>query len=197
MALLTQSPSISSSNGRLFTVADVDKMPRDLPSGPVDYELDNGRIITMSPPSRVHGVLQVRIGAALISFGDRQGHGQTMVESGIVLWRNPDRLVGPDVAFFSQKSFPLQESSEGYLETIPDIVFEVYSKNDTDAELRHKVADYLAAGVKQVFTVEPDRRTITRHRVGTPASVLSENDVLSLDEIIPGFALALSDFFRV
>ena len=35
---------------RLFTVADLAALPDELPSGPVHYELDNGRLITMPPP---------------------------------------------------------------------------------------------------------------------------------------------------
>ena len=40
---------------------------------------------------------------------------------------------------------PQKLSSEGYLETIPDLVAEVRSKNDTMAELERKAGEYLAA----------------------------------------------------
>jgi Uma2 family endonuclease len=195
MALFTTSPNLSPSPGRLFTIADVARMPRELPSGPVDYELDNGTLVTMSPTGRIHGVVQGRLAAALIATGDQRGFGQTMVEVGVILWRKPDRLVGPDVAFLLKDSFPLRESAEGYLETIPDIVFEVRSKNYTVAEMRHKVNDYLAAGVKQVFVVDTDDKQVTLHRVGTPEVLLGEQDVLHLD-VIPGFALSLAELFR-
>src|SRR5207244_2673377 len=138
-------------NGRLvsepFTIADVAEMPRDLPSGPVDYELDRGVLVIMSPTGRRHGVVQGRISALLISLGDARGLGETAVETGVILWSDPDRLVGPNVAFWSKASFPLRESSEGYVETIPDVVFEVRSKNDTHSSVNQKVADYLKAGV--------------------------------------------------
>ncbi|HEY2882719.1 MAG TPA: Uma2 family endonuclease [Pirellulales bacterium] len=196
MATVITSSANTPPNGRLFTIADVDKMPRQLPSGPVDYELDNGRIVTMSPTGNRHSAMQTRLSKALANQGDDQGFGETRVEVGVILWRNPDRLVGPDVAFFPKKLFPLKESVEGYLETIPDLVFEVRSKNDTEAELRQKVADYLAAGVKQIFTVEPETKTIGMHRLGQTVVVLGESDLLKLDEIIPGFTLSLAELFR-
>jgi Uma2 family endonuclease len=195
MALFTASPSFSPTSGRLFTIADVARMPRELPSGPVDYELDNGALVTMSPTGNRHSALQTRLSKILSTQGDDCGFGETRVEVGVILRRNPDRLVGPDVAFFSKDSFPLRESAEGYLETIPDIVFEVRSKNDTTAELRHKVNDYLAAGVKEVFVVDTDDKQVVLHRVGTPEVVHGEQDVLHL-EVIPGFALSLAELFR-
>jgi Uma2 family endonuclease len=187
-------------NGRLvsgmFTIADVAVMPRDLPSGPVDYELNNGVLTIMSPTGRRHGVVQSRIAAVLTSLGDDRGLGETAVETGIILWRGPDRLVGPDVAYWSKASFPLRESSEGYVETIPDLIFEVRSKNDTNAEIQHKVADYLAAGVKHVLVVDPEVNTIALHRVGGPATMFGKRDMLRLDDLIPGCSISLSDLFR-
>jgi Uma2 family endonuclease len=196
MATVTTSSASTPPNGRLFTIADVDKLPRELPSGPVDYELDNGRIVTMSPTGNRHSAVQTRISSELVDHGDKKGLGETRVEVGVVLWRNPDRLVGPDVAFFSKKSFPLNESVEGYLETIPELVFEVRSKNDTEAEIRRKVADYLAAGVKQVFNVDPETKTISLHRVGQALVMLGETDILKLDETIPDCSLSLAELFR-
>jgi Uma2 family endonuclease len=195
MALFTTSPSFSPASGRPFTIADIARMPRELPSGPVDYELDNGALVTMSPTGNRHSSIQTRIASTLVFYGDRHDFGETRVEVGVVLWRSPDRLVGPDVAFFSKDLFPLRESTEGYLETIPDIVFEVRGKNDTVAEMRHKVNDYLAAGVKQVFVVDTDDKQVVLHRVGTPEVVHGEQDVLHLD-VIPGFALSLAELFR-
>ncbi len=195
MALFTTSPSLLPSSGRPFTIADVARMPRELPSGPVDYELDNGALVTMSPTGNRHSALQTRLSKILAIQGDDREFGETRVEVGVILWRNPDRLVGSDVAFFSKDLFPPRESAEGYLETIPDIVFEACSKNDTAAELRHKVNDYLAAGVKQVFVVDTDDKQVVLHRVGTPEVVLREQDALHLD-VIPGFALSLAELFR-
>ena len=70
-------------------------------------------------------------------------------------WRNPDRLVGADAVFIANSSLPIRESSEGYLETIPDLVVEVRSKNDTLPAVQRKVDDYLTAGVKVVWVVDP------------------------------------------
>lgn len=187
-------------DGRLvsepFTIADVAVMPRDLPSGPVDYELENGELVIMSPTGRRHGVVQGRISALLISLGDERGLGETAVETGIILRRNPDRLVGPDVSFWLKKSFPLRETPEGYVETIPDLLFEVRSKNDTQAEIDEKVADYLKYGVKHVFVADPVAATVIRHFPDKAPVTFGEGDVLDLTNVLPDLIISPVELFR-
>ena len=114
----------------------------------------------MAPPGDEHGAVELNIAAALHTQGQLQGHGKARCgEVGIVLRRNPDRVVGADAVFIATVSLPLQLSPEGYLETIPDLVVEVVSKNDTRAYTRRKVEDYLAAGVRLIWVADPLRRS--------------------------------------
>src|SRR5690349_251333 len=133
---------------RLLTVADLAALPNELPSGPVKYELDDGKLVLMAPPGGEHGRVQHRVGWVLAHYAERLGLGEAFGEVGIILRRNPDRLVGPDAAFVATRSLPVRLSSEGYLETIPELVVEVRSKNDTVPELREKIDEYLEAGVR-------------------------------------------------
>src|SRR4051794_19886471 len=61
---------------RPLTAADLAAMPKELPSGPVDFELDHGRLVQMSPPGRRHGKLQGRIVREFINQGEANGHGE-------------------------------------------------------------------------------------------------------------------------
>src|SRR5438874_944413 len=145
---------------RLFTVADLEALPSELPTGPILYELDNGRLIAMPPPGDLHGAYELNIGAALKYQGERRGFGKARSgEVGVILRRNPDRVVGTDALFIATASLPIRRSPEGYLETIPDLAVEVRSKNDSRPYLERKVADYLAAGVKVVWLADPTTRT--------------------------------------
>ena len=181
---------------RLLTVADVAAMPTQLPSGPVDYELDNGRLVLMSPTGRRHGQIQSAIASALYSQGKQAGHGEAYVETGVILWRNPDRMVGPDASFVTNRSLPARESAEGFLETIPELVIEVRSKNDTAAEVDEKVADFLKAGVAIVWVVEPATETVVEYRSGQPIKTLGKADELLCEDVIPGFRLSLIELFK-
>ena len=193
---LTHAPSRSRrpQPERLFTVADLARLPDELPSGPVRYELDRGRLVVLAPPGSDHCVVELGFAAALRYLGHNRGHGTAMCgDVGIVLWRNPDRVVGADAAFVVTASLPLRLSPEGYLETIPDLVVEVVSKNDSRPYVRGKVEDYLAAGVRVVWVADPKRRTVTVHRAGQDPEILGEDQELTIEELIPGFRLSVRE----
>lgn len=150
----------------------------------------------MSPTGRRHGQVQSAIASALHIQGQLAGHGEAYVETGVVLWRNPDRVVGPDASFLCSRSLPARESAEGFLETIPELVVEVLSKNDTDTQVALKVADYVKAGVTIVWVVDPAGASVVEHRAGKPSKTWGDNDSLTCDDLIPGFRLPLSELFR-
>ena len=195
LATLPPSARPLPANQRLLTCADVAQMPESLPTGDVRYELDNGRLVVLPPPGDVHSAIQAKVGGEFYLQGERPGHGKARVESGIVLWRNPDRLVGADAAFIAAAALPLRVTREGYLETIPDLVVEIRSRNDTMAELAAKAEDYLTAGVRIVWLVDPQSRTVVVRRGRAPAETLDDAGVLDGGDVIPGFRLPLAALF--
>jgi len=180
---------------RLLTAADLAMFPTDLPSGQVDYELINGRLMMMVPPGDIHGSIQAEFATELVLQAKRRGLGAVRTEVGIVLWRNPDCVVGADVAYLAATSLPPRRSPEGYLETIPDLVVEIRSKNDTLTYVERKIADYLKAGVRLAIVIDPDARTAALHRPNQPVALLAVTDDLTCEDIIPGFRLPLANLF--
>jgi Uma2 family endonuclease len=181
---------------RLLTIADVAALPETLPSGPVCYELNNGRLVIMPPAGDGHGGMELKLAAAMLYQGEYRNLGKARCgEVGIILWREPDRLVGADAAFIANRSLPIRVSKEGYLETIPDLVAEIRSKNDTAQQVADKVADYLRAGVKVVWIADPKKRIVTEHRPGVASKVYQETDTLTVEDIIPGFQFPVRNVF--
>jgi Uma2 family endonuclease len=178
---------------RLLTIADVDKLPRSLPSGDVDYELHHGRLVVMAPPGDVHARRQARFVSYLFIHGEQQGHGEVRGDVAVVLRRYPDHLRGPDVAFLTSSQLPPHVSPEGYLVTIPELVVEVRSKNDTQPEIDEKVNDYLAAGAVLVWVADPDARTVTAYQSNQAPVVFAATDTLTALPVIPGFAVPVAD----
>jgi Uma2 family endonuclease len=181
---------------RLLTVADLAALPDELPSGPVKYELDQGRLVAlMSPPGEMHGAHQATIVTLLKLLGERAGHGKALGEVAIILRRNPDRVFAPDAAFIASRSLPVRTSPEGYLETIPELVVEVRSKNDGVAAIRAKADLYLKAGVRLVWVIDPNRKTVGIYRKRQKARELRVGDALTAEGVIPGFRVAVAEHF--
>jgi Uma2 family endonuclease len=177
---------------RLFTVADLAVLPSELPSGPVVYELHHGRLITMPPPGDVHGAVEGNLIAALKVQGEYRGLGKARSgDVGIVLARNPDHVLGADAVFIAHASLPIRRSAEGYLETIPELVVEVRSKNDSVPALQRKAEQYLTAGTRVVWVADPVARNVTEYRKDTEPRVYCEDDTLTVEDVIPGFQLSV------
>jgi Uma2 family endonuclease len=184
------------SPGWRFTAADLAVFPTQLPSGDVDYELDQGRLVLMVPPGHPHGLVQVRIASKFAIQGEEAGFGQAVTDEAVVVSRNPDTVLSPDVAFIAKSKLPVRVTREGYLETIPDVVVEIRSKNDSRAELERKTETYLSAGVSLVLIADPEAKTIVAYRAGAEPRVYLEADMVELDEPIPGFRMGVKEMFR-
>ncbi|HEX3602190.1 MAG TPA: Uma2 family endonuclease [Lacipirellulaceae bacterium] len=200
MAIAESEPLLEpfDSCSRLFTVADLELLPTDLPSGPIDFELDNGRLVLiMVPPGDIHGAAQSNIVTELKVQRESKGYGKARTEVGVVLWRNPDRVVTPDVLFVAKKSLPIRTSAEGYLETIPELVVEIRSKNDSLKYVERKVQHYLKAGVEVVWVADPASMTVTAHTLTGEPAAYAEQDTLQLPDHIGGFSMTVADVFRV
>lgn len=78
----------------------------------------------------------------------------------------------------------------------PELAVEVLSPGNTRAETARKVREYVRAGVRLVWLVDPRKQTV---RVVTPPgrSVrLAENDTLDGGDVLPGFAIGVKDVFE-
>ncbi len=110
-------------------------------------ELIDGEIIPMSPAGGVHGWIESTLGRALGTFVEERDLGWVMGgEVGIYTRRNPDRVRGADVAFWSHERLP-EGPPPGFLDVVPELVVEVISPTDRWRDIREKIEEYFAIGV--------------------------------------------------
>jgi Uma2 family endonuclease len=179
----------------LFTESDLARLPDQVNGRAVLYELHHGRLRIMPPPGDIHGALESNLTHALKN-AEIAGHGRARCgEVGIVLGRDPDHILGADVVFVTNARLPIRRSTEGYLETIPELICEVRSKNDTLAALARKAGEYLAAGTVLVWVIDPIGRRVFAHRAAG-AEEIAEDGFLVCEDIIPGFRFAVRDALR-
>ena len=185
MAVVDASP-------RLLTAGDLLR----LSSQGVRGELIRGVLSETMPTGRAHGRVVANLVAELRTFAKPRRLGiLTASDSGVWLERDPDTVREPDIAFFSAETSPLEEWVHGYAEVAPDLVVEVGSPGNSRRELNDKALMWLSFGVRLVWVVHPDTRTVDAHRTNRPVVTLSGNQALDGLDILPGFTCPVHEIF--
>jgi Uma2 family endonuclease len=69
------------------------------------------------------------------------------------------------------------------------------SPSDTVLDVDEKVEQWLAAGARIVWVLNPRQRSVKVHREGQPVRILSIEDALDGEEVVPGFRYPIADLF--
>ena len=77
----------------------------------------------------------------------------------------------------------------------PDLAVEVLSPNDRASEVLAKVADWLEAGCRSVWVVDPETKTIAIYAPTAQVRVLHLCDTLTDDSVLPGFRVEIQNIF--
>lgn len=140
------------------------------------------------------GALAADIGILLGSAVLEQRLGKLYAATGFHVAGDPDTVLGPDVAFIAASRVPVR-GKPGWVRVIPDLVAEVVSSGDRPQEAAEKIQMWLDAGVRMVLALYPPRRVVEVYRPGEPVRVLRDDDTLEGGDVVPGFALAVSELF--
>jgi Uma2 family endonuclease len=182
----------------MHVVADRIYMPEDLLSMPDgnNYELVDGHLV-----ERNKSQLSVWVGGRLHRFVD------AFVDDHALGWTwpadlgyecfpdRPNTVRKPDLSFVRMERMPEGPTSEGYMHIAPDLVAEVVSPNDLWREVQAKLHEYLALGVRLVWVIDPEARTMYLHRQDGTVSRLREGDEISGEDVIPGFRCEAASIF--
>jgi len=155
-------------------------------------ELVRGVLVVREPAGYQHGDVAMRLAVAIFAHVEARGLGRVFAaETGFTLARNPDTVRAPDVAFISASRLP-DPPPRGFAELAPDLAVEVLSPDDRPGEVLAKVADWLNAGARLVWVVDPVRVVARVYRADGSESVLGETDALRGEDLLPGFEYPLS-----
>lgn len=127
-------------------------------------ELVAGRLIVREPAGFRHGRVTAQLAARLSRYVAERDLGVVLNgDPGFILRREPDTVRAPDIAFISRERLPDPEPV-AYAEFAPDLAVEVLSLGDRPGETLAKVADWLNAGSRMVWVVDPGRRQVRVYR---------------------------------
>jgi Uma2 family endonuclease len=102
----------------------------------------------------------------------------------------------PDVAFTSWERLPGRRMHQEPIPHLaPDLAVEVLSQSNTIGEMKRKRHDYFSAGARLVWLADPLTRTVDVYSSEDQFRRLTEADVLDGGGVLPGFQLAVRDWF--
>ncbi len=158
------------------------------------YELVDGEVVELAPLNDEHGEIASNVDTAFNIYSRLRGIGRARVETGYTLRSGPDVVRLPDVSFVLQPR--VEGRGQGFPSGAPDIAVEVVSPSDAAADVARKVAEYLAAGSQRVWVVYPSVRQVFIHRADGSVHSYGGDNVITDEELLPGFSLPLSEIFE-
>lgn len=176
---------------KLITAEEFAEMPD--PEDGSKQELVRGEIVTMPPTKQSHGLVQAQIVWLLKNAVMPNRLGWVGSESGVITERDPDTVRGPDVYFFKRSRFP--ERPSGWTDGAPDLAVEILSPSNRRNEMRAKVAEYLTAGSKIVWVVDPESKTMMVYTGNLRGVELGESDIVTGGDVLPEFSCKIDEFF--
>jgi Uma2 family endonuclease len=174
--------------------------PEDLLTMPdaVSYELVNGELVERNMGWKSS---EIGVDVAFLLKAHCKAHGLGWVVGADASYQcypdAPKKVRKPDVSFIRLDRMPAEEKPEGHCRIAPDLAVEVVSPNDLFYKVEDKVEEYLTAGVRLVWVVNPPTRTVHVYRADGTTTKLREADELSGEDVVPGFRCRVSELFAV
>jgi Uma2 family endonuclease len=169
---------------------------KQLPDDGKRYELIDGELREMVPTVNWHGEVESNLTALLHMYV--RSHGLGRVSCGEVMYivrRHPDRVRAADIAFLCQERVSSLEARQHIMEITPDLVVEILSTHDTIAAISDRIDDWLGAGVRLLWIVDPFRRTVTIYQPERDPTLLGAHATLEGEAVLPGFRCPVAEMF--
>jgi Uma2 family endonuclease len=157
-------------------------------------ELVRVELIEMPPASGRHACLVARLIRWVDQYTTDRMLGEVGTQWGFILARDPDIVRGPDVAFVAAARL-IGAGSEGFFAGAPDLAGEVLSPTDRASEVQAKTREYVAAGARLVWIIDPQTQTVTVHRPSGDAHVYAGDDQVTGEDVLPGFSFRCAELF--
>jgi Uma2 family endonuclease len=175
------------------TLATADELFR-LPDDGFRYELVRGEVRRMPPAGSEHGAVAINVAVVIDQFVRAHSLGVVFgAETGFKIASDPDTVRAPDLAFVRRERIPEGGIPKEFWPGAPDLAVEVISPSDTYAEVEEKVNDWLDAGTRLVLVLNPRSRTATVHTSRMNVMRLTEADLLTGGEVLPGFTCRVAE----
>jgi Uma2 family endonuclease len=158
------------------------------------FELVRGELVPMSPVGGDHGDIVFLLGSWLVPFVRQHKLGRCGTERGFILAHDPDLVRAPD-AYFVSRERERPAKGRGFYDGAPDLAVEVLSPSDKAIDVQAKVHEYLTAGTRLVWVIDPQSEAVTAYHPSGDARLYSGDQDVSGEDVLPGFSFRCRDLF--
>lgn len=154
-----------------------------------------GVLIFMSPVGGYSGSREMDFGGELYLWNRQTNLGEVFSSSTLFKLPNGgDR--SPDAAWVERSRWQAltPEQRQKFPPIAPDFVIELRSRTDKLADLREKMEEYLASGVRLGWLLNPQDQQVEIYRQGQEKEVRKLPTLLSGESVLPGFELQVDLF---
>ncbi len=188
---------MSATETKLMTADELGELPTYVDGNDHRYELIRGELKILPLNEPAHGIISARITMLVDQYAKKHNSGLFCVATGFIVERNPDTVLGTDIAFISHNRLAAVEDFDSFIPFAPDLAIEVMNSTDTVEAITEKIALYFAAGSRAAWVFNPKRRTVAVYASPTDVHILTEADTLDGGDVLPGFQLSLAKLFAV
>lgn len=162
------------------------------------YEVVDGRVVELEPMGAFESWLSNQLQDHLSAFVKSRSLGRAVHELLFSLIPVGQQR-RPDVAFVSYSRWPkwraIPKRKHAWA-VVPDLAVEVISPTNSMDAVLVKIREYFQAGVQQVWVVLPDEEQVYLYDSPTRIRVLTRDDELTSESILPDYRLPLSELFE-
>ena len=159
-------------------------------------DLVAGRFVPVSNGTWRHGKIMASTSFVLALYArEHPGWSVAAGDPGAKLHHDPDTLRGADVAMVRVERVPEGRGAEGWLEGAPDLAVEIVGDSQTVSELVGKAIEYLEAGAKMVWVLEPEASSMLVLTPPNHTRMLGPDALLDASELLPGFSCRVRELF--
>ena len=109
---------------------------------------------------------------------------------------NPKQVRKPDGSFIARGRLPDDKAPKGHITIAPDLGLEIVSPNDTAEDIEARRIDFMRAGTRLFWVLYPESRTVHVFHQDGSSVVLTENDELHGEDVLPEFTCKVAELFE-
>ncbi len=166
----------------------------DLPEGGQWSELEAGEVVHLNPPDVDHGTVVLNLSKAFAECVHSSDHGYACFDLGLQLTGEPDTVRFPAACFF-EAGPRFAESDREATTTVPTLVVELASTADRQRMQPQRSLQFLAWGVRTVWTIHPQQRTVRIFKSDQPDRTLAGSEWLTGESALANFRIQVSALF--